>query len=150
MKLDSQGVFRQLVTNLNLKIRISKWRFEYGGSKCKKLLNSDGNRYSGFFRVTDCESDLKIQKYKMTVPIWQTKMKKKLTDVVKTRRFLMVFWVADYESGMVMYEFKMAELIWQTKMRQVPSVQVKLSTQGLFRTLITNRQDKFKQLKWPN
>ena len=39
-------------------------------------------------------------------------MKKKLIDVVKTRRYLMVFWVADYESGMVMYEFKMAELIW--------------------------------------
>ena len=57
MKLGTQEFLGSLITNLNTKIQISKWRIQYGGSKCEKLLDLDETQYSGVFEVTDYESE---------------------------------------------------------------------------------------------
>ena len=64
-----------LIANISSKNRISKWRIQYGEKKCKKLIDSNGPRYLGFFRVADYEYELKILKFKMD-SIWRTKLQK--------------------------------------------------------------------------
>ena len=59
-----------------LRIRIQNSEIQYGGPKCKKLLDLDEILYSGVIEVADYESEFKIPKFKMANPIWRTKMQK--------------------------------------------------------------------------
>ena len=128
MKLDSQGAFDKLVANLNLKIRISKWRFQFGGRNAKSgLIQIEiGTRmFLGLLMenpISKCSNTNRWFQYGGSK--WKTSI-----DADKTH-YSLVFWITDYESGIDIYEFEIA---------------VKLSTQGLFRTLITNRRARFKQ-----
>ena len=54
-----------LITNVSLKFINSKWRIQYAGRKCKKLLDWDKIWYSGIIAVADYESGLNIQKLYM-------------------------------------------------------------------------------------
>ena len=47
-----------MITNLNSKLRNSKWRFQYADEIQK--VDPDRTRYAGVFRVADYESELKI------------------------------------------------------------------------------------------
>ena len=70
----TRGFLGSLITSLSWKFRNSKWRIQYGGPKCKKLLDWDYIWYSRIFDNADYKSELKNQKFKMTDPIWRTKI----------------------------------------------------------------------------
>ena len=53
IKIITRGFFKSLIANLYLICRSSKWRIQYGGPKCKNLLDSDENGYSGIFGVAE-------------------------------------------------------------------------------------------------
>ena len=63
-----------LSTNPSSKFRNCICWILYRGPKCKTVLDWDEIRYSGVFGVTDCDSKLEIQKYKMADPISWTKV----------------------------------------------------------------------------
>ena len=65
MKFCIRGVLRSLITNPNAKFGNSIWRIQYGGPKCKKLLDLDEILYLGVIEVADNEFDLEIHKLNM-------------------------------------------------------------------------------------
>ena len=116
LKISTREFVRWLITKLGSKFGNSQWRIQYGGRKCKKLLDLDDTWYSGHFGVGDYESELRIQKCKMTDPIWRTKMQK-LFDWDNIR-YSEVFGVADYESELKILKSKIADATWWTKMKK--------------------------------
>ena len=65
----------------------------------------------------DYESELIIQNFQMSGPIWQTKLQKLLDwdDIW----YSAVFGVVDYKSELKIQKFGIAVLIWHTKMQKV-------------------------------
>ena len=49
----TRGFLGSLITNPSSEFRNSKWRIEYCGIKCKKLLDWDDTWYSRVFGVAD-------------------------------------------------------------------------------------------------
>ena len=70
LKFSMREFLRLLITNPNSEFRNSKWRIQYAGRKCKKILDWDDIWYSGVFEVAVYESDFIIPKFKMADPIW--------------------------------------------------------------------------------
>ena len=65
MIFETRGFLVSLITNPHSKFRNSKRRIQYGGQKCKKLVDWDDIWYSEVFGVAEYESELKIRKFKM-------------------------------------------------------------------------------------
>ena len=64
-KICTVGFLRMLITNLNLKLKNSKWRIQYGGRKCKKRLHLNKSWYSWVIYVAYHESELKPQEFEV-------------------------------------------------------------------------------------
>ena len=146
MKFCIRGVLRSLITNPNSKFRNSIWRIQYGGPKCKNLLDLDGILYSGVIEVTDYESEFKIQKFNMANPIWRTKMQKvtwfrwNYVFVGYWGRWLRIRiqnWEIHYDESNMADQNAKSYLIW-----------MKFCIRGLLRSLITNPNSKFKNSIW--
>ena len=60
MKIITMEFSKSLIVNLYLKLRNSKWRIQYGGPKCKNLLDWDENYNWGVFEVADYEFSIDI------------------------------------------------------------------------------------------
>ena len=78
LKIGSLRYLRSLIMNPSSGFRDSRWRIQYGGRKCKKLLDWNDIWYLGLIGVADYKSEFTIQKLKIADPIWRKKMKKLL------------------------------------------------------------------------
>ena len=76
-----------LITNPSSKFRNSKRRIQYGGPKCKKILDWNEIWYLEVFEVADYESKRCILKFKIAVPMWLIKMQR-----VTRLGWKLVFW----------------------------------------------------------
>ena len=95
--------------------------------------------YWRVFGVADHESELKIQKFKMADPIWQTKMQSYFIG------WNLVFGVADYEFELKVQKFKMADPIWRNKLQKAKK---KFGIRRFLGSLITNPTSEFRNSKW--
>ena len=71
MIFGTRGFLGSLITNPSLKIQNSKWWIPYGGRECEYLFDWDDIWYSVVFRVTEYESEFKIQNFKIADLIWR-------------------------------------------------------------------------------
>jgi len=62
----------------------------------QKVSKLDENRYIEVIGITDYESIIRFQKFKMADPIWRTKIHK--VSKLDENRYIGVFEVTDYES----------------------------------------------------
>jgi len=80
----------------------------------QKVSKLDKNRYIEVIGITDYESNIRFQKFKMTDPIWRTKIHK--VSKLDENRYTGVFEVTDYETIIRFVKFKIADPIFLCKL----------------------------------
>ena len=93
-----------LITKPSLQFRNSKWRIQYDGQKCKSILDWVDIWYSEVFGVANYESEINIQKLKITDPIYHWLKCKTLLEWNEFW-YSRAFGVADYESNLNIQKF---------------------------------------------